>query len=120
MRLKLDENMPLDAVSLLAAAGHDVHSVHDEALAGATDHLVFEACRRELRLLITLDLDFSDVRAYPPGSHPGIVVLRPGSPDRDRIVSLLRRVEPMLAREELWGCLAIVEDERVRVRAPAR
>jgi len=26
---------------------------------------------------MTLDLDFANVQAYPPKSHPGIVVFRP-------------------------------------------
>lgn len=120
MRLKLDENVPIDAAPLLVDAGHDVHTVHDESLAGAPDDHVAEACRREHRLLVTLDLDFSDVRAYPPGSHPGIVVLRPRSPDRESVMTLLGRLQPLLEREALAGCLVIVDAERVRVRAPAR
>jgi hypothetical protein len=30
----------------------------------------------QLRVLITLDQGMGDIRAYPPGSHAGIVVLR--------------------------------------------
>jgi hypothetical protein len=28
-------------------------------------------------MILTLDRGFGDVRSYPPGSHPGIIVLRP-------------------------------------------
>jgi hypothetical protein len=48
MRAKLDENMPVDAGPLLAAAGWSVATVHDEGLAGARDHLVITACQLEL------------------------------------------------------------------------
>jgi hypothetical protein len=37
MRIKLDENLPTGLVPLLAALGHDVHSVRDEALSGQAD-----------------------------------------------------------------------------------
>lgn len=117
-RFKLDENVPAEAVAVLAAAGYECHSVHEEALAGAPDATIAVACAREGRVLVTLDLDFSDVRAYPPGSHPGIVVLRPRAPDRDGTLALLARVLPLFEREPLTGCLWIVDAERVRVRAP--
>lgn len=118
LRFKIDENVPVDGAELLAAAGHDCHSVYDEALAGAPDPDVAAACAREERVLITLDLDFSDVRAYVPGTHPGIVVLRPRTPDREATLALLARVIALLAREPIAGCLWIVDAERVRIRAP--
>jgi hypothetical protein len=34
-------------------------------------------CKREGRILLTLDLDLSDIRAYLPEEFPGILVLRP-------------------------------------------
>jgi hypothetical protein len=34
-------------------------------------------CEREDWILLTLDLDFSDIHAYPPEEFPGILVLRP-------------------------------------------
>lgn len=68
MRFKLDENMPAEAADLLGNSGHDVHSVYDEGLGGADDQAIAQAVRQEWRILITLDLDFADIRLYPPGS----------------------------------------------------
>jgi len=118
LRFKLDENIPVEAALLLGEAGYDCHTVYDERLAGAPDPEVAAACRAEGRVLATLDLDFSDVRAYPPGSHAGIVVLRPAAPDRDHALALLERAVPLFAAEPLAGCLWIVDAERVRVRSP--
>jgi predicted nuclease of predicted toxin-antitoxin system len=118
LRFKLDENIPVDAAPVLTAAGYDCHTVYDERLAGAPDGDVARACRDEGRVLVTLDLDFSDVRAYPPGTHPGIIVLRPRTPDRDSTLALVERVVPLFASESPEGCLWIVDAERVRVRSP--
>jgi predicted nuclease of predicted toxin-antitoxin system len=63
LHFKVDENVPVDAVPLLAAAGYDCHTVYDERLAGALDPDLAAACRAEGRVLVTLDVDFSDVRA---------------------------------------------------------
>jgi len=39
---------------------------------GADDSMLFERCRTEGRVLVTLDLDFANVQAYPPGSILGL------------------------------------------------
>jgi Domain of unknown function (DUF5615) len=62
-RSKLDEVLPRDAHTLLADAGHDAHSVTDEGLGGGPDPKVIAACLNENRILVTLDLDFADIRA---------------------------------------------------------
>jgi hypothetical protein len=36
-------------------AGHDVATVHDQGMSGASDEVLFAACREEFRALITLD-----------------------------------------------------------------
>ena len=38
---------------------------------GAVDPDVAQACQKEARALVTLDLDFSDIRAYPPEDYQG-------------------------------------------------
>jgi hypothetical protein len=73
---KLDENVPVEAVELLRAAGWQCDTVHDEGLAGAEDPKVAAACQAGARVLFTLDLDFADIRAYPPRDYVGIVAMR--------------------------------------------
>lgn len=61
---------------MLRLAGHDVETVFQEHLSGARDEIIFEACVRESRCLLTLDLDFADVTRYPPHTSAGLAVLR--------------------------------------------
>jgi hypothetical protein len=70
MRLKLDENLPVEATRLLRASGHDAWSVVDQHLQGTADDALDRVCRDEGRILVTLDLDFSDIRSYPPAQSP--------------------------------------------------
>lgn len=116
MRAKLDENMPIEAVELLLAAGWMCDTVRDEGLGGTEDTRVGEACRREARVLFTLDLDFADIRTYPPNEYIGIVVLRPPVPSRRFVLQMLARVLPVLAAQWADHQLWIVEADRVRVR----
>lgn len=73
MRIKLDENVPSTIVEPLRSLGHEVDTVADEGLVGRADPDVWAAAQRDQRFLITQDLDFSDVRVFPPGSHHGIL-----------------------------------------------
>ena len=52
MKLKLDENIPLDAVVAMRRRVIDVDTVADEELAGATDPAVIDAARAEGRMLV--------------------------------------------------------------------
>ncbi|PSB60653.1 hypothetical protein C7B61_17115, partial [filamentous cyanobacterium CCP1] len=86
MLIKLDENMSNAHTEFLRQIGHGCDRVTDEGLSGATDEVVWQQVCLEQRLFITLDLDFSDVRRFPPGTHPGILLLRPRSRSRQAIL----------------------------------
>ena len=116
MRCKVDENLPVEAAAILRAGGHECDTVRDEGLGGAADSLVYERCRRERRVLLTLDLDFSDIRAYPPHESPGIVVIRPAEPDRDRVIRLIHKTLAAVDRDDVTCALWIVEEDRIRIR----
>jgi hypothetical protein len=40
-------------------------------------------------MLVTLDRGFGDIRAYPPGSHPGIVVVSTSDESPSALAELL-------------------------------
>lgn len=76
MKFKLDENLSPSLLAMFVTAGHDAHPVVQQALGGQPDERVINVCRDEGRALVTLDLDFSNILAYPPANFTGIVVLR--------------------------------------------
>ncbi len=76
MRLKLDENLGRRGRELFERAGHDVATVAAQRLTSAADREVIEACRREGRCLVTLDLDFANPLRFKPSDYPGISVTR--------------------------------------------
>ena len=116
MTVKLDENLPVEAADLLREAGHDAATVLDQEMGGVADPHIAATCRREGRALVTLDTDVADIRTYPPGEHPGLLVLRLRRQSKPHVLDALRRVLPLMAAEAIHGRLWIVEEERVRVR----
>ncbi len=85
-------------------------------MAGSIDPDVAQVCRKEARALLTLDLDFSDIRTYPPEDYHGMVVFRPAIQNITTLVRLTTRVLTLLEREPLVGHLWIVENHQVRIR----
>ena len=116
MRGKLDENIPTGAVAIVESVGWQCDTVYDEYLNGAVDPRVAEVCRVDNLVLFTIDLDFANIRAYPPADYEGIVVLRPVEPDRERILRLFEMAMPVLSVGWVPHRLWIVEPTRIRCR----
>ncbi len=87
MKVKLDENIPVRLAGELANLGRDVDTVASEGLKGRPDGDVWIAATREERFLITQDLDFSDVRQFKPGTHPGLPLVRLREPGANALFS---------------------------------
>jgi predicted nuclease of predicted toxin-antitoxin system len=118
MRLKLDENLPAILVPDLVALGHDVDTAVDEGLGGHDDPSVWAAAQEAGRVLLTQDLDFSDVRAFVPGTHHGLVLVRLRQRSRARMYA---RVLAAFKSDDAasWDrCLVVIGDSKVRVRRP--
>ncbi len=117
MRFKTDENLPIEVADDLRRTGHDALTVADQQLAGQPDVRVAEVCKAERRAVVTLDLDFSDIRVYPPGDYAGIIVLRPSVQTITNIRRLIGQVIALLPAEPLAGHLWIVDEGQIRIRA---
>jgi predicted nuclease of predicted toxin-antitoxin system len=116
LKFKIDENLPSECALIFGEAGFEAATVAEQSLSGADDATLFERCRLEGRVLVTLDLDFANVQAYPPGSHSGIVVVRSNSQDKATLISILKRALPVLMSRSPEHQLWIVEPDRIRYR----
>ena len=101
MRFKIDENLPIEVAVILNDAGHDAMTINDQGMSGTLDPNVAAVCQAENRAIITLDLDFSDIRTYPPAEHHGIVVVRPRSQAKPVVLALIQQLPALLEAEAL-------------------
>lgn len=113
---KTDENVHPDVAGLLQASGYDARTVWDQSLRGIEDANLLLVCIRERRVLVTCDIDFCDIRRYPPSEHCGIVVLRTSDQSRKGAVDATRRVISALSHAQIAQTLWIVDDKRIRRR----
>jgi predicted nuclease of predicted toxin-antitoxin system len=116
MKFKTDENLSVTVAELLRQHGHDAMSIDEQDMSGFADANVAEVVKSEGRVLVTLDLDFSNIQNYPPAEYPGIIVLRPPRQDNATVQAVLLKVLPLMTEEKLLGKLWIVEDQKLRVR----
>lgn len=115
MKLKLDENLGRRAVALFRDSGHDCSSVHAQGLSSASDVNLIDACHREQRCLVTLDLDFGNPLLFRPSQYAGIAVLRlPAKPSHADLLAAVETLLGGLARSEIRGKLWIIQRGRIR------
>jgi predicted nuclease of predicted toxin-antitoxin system len=103
---------------MLTGLGHDVLTAADENLLSRPDIEVAASASREGRILLSLDIEFADLRKYPPGSHPGIVLFRPASLGPLSVNRFVERFARSTDLSALSGCVAVVEPRGIRVRQP--
>ncbi len=116
MRFKIDENLPVEVADLLRTDNHDAQTIWDQKLSGEADRVISDVCLREERILVALDLDFADIRTYPPRVYPGLIVLRLKHQDKPHVIQAFRSVLGLLKHEPVEHRLWIVEEKRVRMR----
>jgi predicted nuclease of predicted toxin-antitoxin system len=116
MKFKTDENLPAEVAKNFRQAGYDAMTVAEQRLSGAPDARVAAVYHDEGRVLVTLDLDFADIRAHPPGTGPGVIILRPRTQARADVLALAARVIAVLESESVAGNLCIVDEQRLRIR----
>jgi predicted nuclease of predicted toxin-antitoxin system len=118
MDFLLDANMPRSALRVLADANHRAWHVRDIGLGDATDECIDRHAQAQGWILVTRDLDFCDIRNYPPEQTPGRLVLRvDDTSTAEEIAQLLQRflILPELVGR-IPGHLAILDPKRVRFR----
>lgn len=112
--------MPRSALTVFGRFGHEAVFARDIGLASASDEDVIARASAMGAVLLTRDVDFADVRRYPPDEHRGIVVLR--LPDTMGAGEIMRVLERFLREsafvDPLPGRLAIIELDRARFRPP--
>jgi predicted nuclease of predicted toxin-antitoxin system len=119
LRFFCDQCVPAEISHTLRRAGHDVLNLREALPIRAPDPEVIAKARELDRILISLNGDFSDIVAYPPGEYSGIMAIQLHN-HPEIIPQLMKRLATFLAahpaQDYYHGKLFIVEAYRVRIR----
>lgn len=114
--VKVDEDLPRLALQFLREHGYDASNVFDQNMGRWKDPPLLEVIQEEKQFLVTADKGFADVRAYPPGTHRGILLLRPDEDGIRPVLELLRQVLDSYPLENLAGTITVATPRGIRVR----
>jgi len=116
MNFLTDECVYNITTQLLRSWRHDVLTTQEVGLAGKPDENILAYAVEHKRILLTIDMDFSNIRRFPPANHTGIIVLK----IRPRIVEKVHQVLAQVLRdidmEKLGKSLVIIDQSKYRIR----
>ncbi|MDQ3990867.1 MAG: DUF5615 family PIN-like protein [Actinomycetota bacterium] len=118
MRFLIDANLSPALAEGLRKARHDAVHVRDYDLQSASDEVALARAREEKRALVSADSDFAMELARTGERAPSVIMFR--RPSGRRASQQLMLMLAMLADLEqplADGAVAVIEADRVRVRA---
>jgi predicted nuclease of predicted toxin-antitoxin system len=116
VRAKLDEDLSKSVSNHLRRYGIEVRTVREQGWGGLQDSQLWPKLRDEKVLFVTADKGFGDLRAYPPGNHGGILLLRA---DTQKIAEFCNLIDLAIAKhplDTLHGALVVATARSVRIR----
>ena len=119
LRFFSDQCVPAEITGTLSRHGHQVTLLREVLPIRSPDPVVIAKARELGAILVPLNGDFSDIVAYPPAQHLGIVAIQlhnhPGIiPPLMELLAAFLDGHP--AQDFYHGKLFLVEVHRVRIR----
>ena len=117
IRLLADMNISPKTVETMRQQGWDIIRVSHRLPVNASDQEILELARREERVVVTQDLDFSTLLALGGYDRPSLITLRLSASDPETITRRLLETLPQVQKVLQQGCAVTMEDEVVRIRS---
>ena len=76
MRFLADMGISQSTVMWLRSLGHDAKHLNDEGLQKLSDEDIFAKAFAEKRIILTFDLDFSEISAFAGKTLPSVIIFR--------------------------------------------
>ena len=103
-------------VTWLHAQGHDAIHLRDEDLQRLENGDIFTKAFRESRMILTWDLDFTEIVALSKTNTVSAVVFRLMNTRSDHVIARRERVLAVSAQDLQESAIILVEEGRHRVR----
>ena len=116
MRFLADMCVDVRVVSWLISQGHEAIHLRDEGLQRMPNGGIFEKAITESRVVVTFDLDFSEIVALSSGRKAGVILFRLRNTRTSFVIQRLSDVISECTDALAKGAIVIVEETRHRVR----
>lgn len=115
MHIKVDEDIPPIAAIWLRERGYEASTVIEQGMGGWKDPAIWETVNAHGYFLLTADKGFGDIRVYLPGTHHGVLLLRPDIDGIRPLLDLLQLVLEQTDLTSLTGSLSVATSRGLRV-----
>ena len=116
MKFLADMGISQTVVQSLRDADYDALHLRDQGLQRLEDPLIVRKARQEERIILTFDLDFTDLLAIGSLSLPSVIIFRLQKTNpafvSTRLFSVLEECEDFL----ISGAIVIIDESRYRLR----
>lgn len=116
-KIVIDEDLHRSIKSVFEKLDYKIKDVRDFSLSGASDDEVFNFAKKNKAILISADLGFANILAFPPKSHYGIIILRfPNEMTTSMINKIVYSFLKNIPFSKLKDSLTIISPAGVRIR----
>jgi predicted nuclease of predicted toxin-antitoxin system len=116
LRFLADLNISPLTIEALRQESWDIVRSSHWLPANASDEEILSLARRENRVVVTHDLDFSALVALSGMGLPSLITLRLSTSEPEIVTQKLLETAPLLTEMLREGCAVTIEDGAVRVR----
>ncbi len=116
MRFLIDNALSSGIAEGLRSAGHDAVHVRDVGMGAASDPELFAVAQAEKRTIVSADTDFGVLLATTQQTTPSFVLVRRSDKRPAASLEVLVANLDRLKDDIEAGCVAVIEDGRIRVR----
>jgi len=116
VRFLADMGVDVRVVHWLRSQGHDAAHLRERAMQRASDAEIFRVALAEERIVLTFDLDFSDLASVTRDDRARVMLFRMANARSQNVIDRLRAV--LTESHDVFGrgVIVIVEDARHRIR----
>ena len=116
MRFLADMGVAIRVVGWLRAEGLDAVHLREERLHRLPNGEIFEKAHLEKRIILTFDLDFSEIVALSSGKQVSVILFRLHNARTPNVIERLKTVLTSSRQALEQGAIVVVEDSRHRIR----
>ena len=116
MKILADMHISPATVHFLQTLGYDTVRVNEIMSSNSSDRKIVEQAKKEKRVIITQDLDFSEIISLSGEKSPSLISLRLSSSRIEFVNKRLEKILPMIESDIAKGSIVVVEDNRIRLR----
>ena len=116
MKFLADMGISQKTVEWLQNQGYNIVHLREEGLQKLSDEAILVKAKNEERIILTMNLDFTNLLAWSRETLPSVIIFRLGNENYDKINPQLEKVISQCENELLTGTIISVSDDAFRVR----